>query len=55
MYAQGGCGACTVMVSAWDPAARKPRHMAINACLAPLASMDGCAVTTIEGMCACGC
>ena len=47
---QGGCGACTVMVSVWDASAHKPRHMAVNACLAPLASMDGCAVTTVEGI-----
>jgi hypothetical protein len=38
------------MVSVWDPSTRKPRHLAVNACLAPLASMDGCAVTTVEGI-----
>ena len=48
--AQGGCGACTVMVSSFDPHANKVNHRAVNACLAPLASVDWCAVTTVEGI-----
>ena len=47
---EGGCGACTVMVSSWDASLQRPRHLAVNACLAPLASMHGCAVTTVEGI-----
>ncbi|KAH9490790.1 hypothetical protein Btru_047002 [Bulinus truncatus] len=35
---EGGCGACTVMVSS------------VNACLAPVCSMHGLAVTTVEGI-----
>lgn len=38
------------MVSHWDQESGRPQHMAVNACLAPLASMDGCALTTIEGI-----
>src|SRR6056297_2699910 len=34
---EGGCGACTVMVSSWDTAQQRPRHVSVNACLAPLA------------------
>src|SRR5947208_17065848 len=46
--AQGGCGACTVMVSAYAPAERTIHHRAINACLCPLCSLDGMAVTTTD-------
>jgi len=38
------------MVSSWDSSLGKPRHLSVNACLAPLASMDGCAITTVEGI-----
>ena len=33
---EGGCGACTVMVSAYDHDERKIKHAAVNACLAPV-------------------
>ncbi|KAH8054059.1 xanthine dehydrogenase [Aureococcus anophagefferens] len=46
---EGGCGACTVVVSTWDVSARKPVHRSINGCLAAL-SHAGRAVTTAEGM-----
>ncbi|GBP61903.1 Xanthine dehydrogenase [Eumeta japonica] len=39
--AEGGCGACTVMVS---------NHLAVNACLAPVCAMHGLAITTVEGI-----
>ncbi|KAI5102079.1 xanthine dehydrogenase/oxidase, partial [Silurus meridionalis] len=48
--AEGGCGACTVMVSKFYPQKNKIVHHAINACLAPLCSMHLCAVTTVEGI-----
>mmetsp|Transcript_57580 Transcript_57580/g.134925 ORF Transcript_57580/g.134925 Transcript_57580/m.134925 type:complete len:1389 (-) Transcript_57580:19-4185(-) len=47
---EGGCGACTVTVSHFDRSQRKVIHRAVNACLAPLCSVDGCQVTTIEGL-----
>ena len=47
---EGGCGACTVMVSSYDREEDTVRHMAVNACLAPLCSVDGMAVTTVEGI-----
>ena len=47
---EGGCGACTVMVSSFDHAAGRIRHAAINACLMPVCAVDGCAVTTVEGI-----
>lgn len=39
---QGGCGACTVMVSRLREG--KVIHTAVNACLAPLHSLDHCHV-----------
>lgn len=47
---EGGCGACTVMISKFDEKSQKIQHLSANACLAPLCSLDGYAVTTIEGI-----
>ena len=47
---QGGCGACTVMLSHRDRLTGKPVHRAVNSCLRPLCSLDGMAVTTVEGI-----
>lgn len=47
---EGGCGACTVLLSVFDRNTRKVVHRAVNACLVPLASIDGGAVTTIEAV-----
>ncbi|XP_078618398.1 xanthine dehydrogenase/oxidase-like [Branchiostoma floridae x Branchiostoma japonicum] len=47
---EGGCGACTVMVSRYNPTQRKVFHLAVNACLAPICSLHGAAVTTVEGI-----
>jgi len=46
---EGGCGACTVTVSQFLGEGRC-QHRAVNACLAPLCSVDGCHVTTVEGL-----
>uniref|UniRef100_H2YN17 xanthine dehydrogenase n=1 Tax=Ciona savignyi TaxID=51511 RepID=H2YN17_CIOSA len=55
---EGGCGACTVMVSKWDRLQNRIfsqqhfvcRHFSVNSCLAPVVSMHDCAVTTVEGI-----
>ncbi|MCD7466863.1 xylitol dehydrogenase [Datura stramonium] len=47
---EGGCGACTVMVSYFDQNLKKCVHHAINACLAPLYSVEGMHVITVEGI-----
>src|SRR4051794_16890873 len=47
---QGGCGACTVMISHRDAASGNPVHRALNSCLRPLCAVDGMMVTTIEGI-----
>jgi xanthine dehydrogenase/oxidase len=46
---QGGCGACTVLLSTWDAAAGRFEHRSINSCLRPVCALDGMAVTTVEG------
>ena len=48
--AEGGCGACTVLVSRWDDAQEKIIHNSVNACLMPVLAVDGCHVTTVEGV-----
>ncbi|XP_076843941.1 xanthine dehydrogenase/oxidase isoform X2 [Brachyhypopomus gauderio] len=48
--AEGGCGACTVMVSKFDSDRKIIVHKALNACLAPVCSLHLCAVTTVEGI-----
>uniref|UniRef100_A0A8C5KDV1 Aldehyde oxidase 2 n=1 Tax=Jaculus jaculus TaxID=51337 RepID=A0A8C5KDV1_JACJA len=46
----GSCGACTVMVSEHDPVSKKIRHFSVAACLVPICSLYGAAVTTVEGV-----
>lgn len=48
--AEGGCGACTVVVSQLNPTTKKVYHASVNACLAPLVSVDGKHVITVEGI-----
>ncbi|XP_065173530.1 xanthine dehydrogenase-like [Atheta coriaria] len=47
---EGGCGACTVMVSKYQRETKKVVHFPVNACLAPVCSMHGLAVVTVEGI-----
>ncbi|MEQ9301366.1 MAG: molybdopterin-dependent oxidoreductase [Cyclobacteriaceae bacterium] len=46
---QGGCGACTVILSKWDSKNATVEHRSINSCLRPVCALGGLAVTTIEG------
>ena len=48
--AEGGCGACTVVVSQYNPTTKKIYHASVNACLSPLVSVDGKHVITVEGI-----
>ncbi|KAJ5388301.1 Xanthine dehydrogenase [Penicillium cosmopolitanum] len=48
--AEGGCGACTVVVSHFNTTTNKIYHASVNACLAPLVSVDGKHVITVEGL-----
>ena len=47
---QGGCGACTVMLSRWDDASKTVERVSINACLRPICALDGMEVMTTEGI-----
>lgn len=47
---EGGCGACTVMLSRFRRRDGKIKHFAVNACLTPLCAVHGMAVTTVEGI-----
>ena len=47
---EGGCGACTVMISRWDEKVGKIHHYSVNACIVPVVAVHGCAVTTVEGV-----
>ncbi|KAM3857276.1 aldehyde oxidase 6 [Diretmus argenteus] len=46
----GGCGACTVMVSRYQPATKTILHFSANSCLLPVCQLHGAAVTTVEGV-----
>ena len=46
---EGGCGACTVMISRRGPGG-KVEHRAVNACLFPLYLAEGAHVVTVEGI-----
>ncbi|XP_036420186.1 aldehyde oxidase 5 [Colossoma macropomum] len=47
---EGGCGACTIMVSRYDPVQDSVHHSAVTACLLPICSLYGAAVVTVEGV-----
>eukprot|EP00658_Telonema_sp_P-2_P023303 TRINITY_DN1932_c0_g1_i10.p1 TRINITY_DN1932_c0_g1~~TRINITY_DN1932_c0_g1_i10.p1 ORF type:complete len:1546 (-),score=328.16 TRINITY_DN1932_c0_g1_i10:428-4999(-) len=47
---QGGCGACTVMLSSFDLTLDRIVHRKVNACLTPLWALQGTSVTTVEGL-----
>jgi xanthine dehydrogenase/oxidase len=47
---EGGCGACTVILSHWDAGKKRPVHRSSASCLIPLASVHRKNITTIEGL-----
>lgn len=47
---EGGCGACTVLITRPDPSGGAPKATLANSCLRPVLSLDGASVTTIEGV-----
>ncbi|KAG0562492.1 hypothetical protein KC19_9G150900 [Ceratodon purpureus] len=47
---EGGCGACVVFVSRYNNRIKKMEEMTVNSCLTLLCSLDGCAITTTEGL-----
>ncbi|XP_075060462.1 xanthine dehydrogenase/oxidase isoform X2 [Mixophyes fleayi] len=47
---EGGCGACTVMISRFCLFQKTIVHYAVNACLSPVCALHLASVTTIEGI-----
>ena len=47
---EGGCGACTVLVSSFSFKGALIKHRALNACLVPLLSCVDMHITTVEGI-----
>jgi len=47
---EGGCGACTVLLSKRHASTGVIQHSSVNACLYPLAAADGAHVITVEGI-----
>ncbi|KAJ0260205.1 Abscisic-aldehyde oxidase [Hirschfeldia incana] len=47
---EGGCGACLVILSKYDPDSEQVKEHSINSCLTLLCSINGCSITTSEGL-----
>lgn len=48
--AEGGCGACSVVMSVWNQESKRITHQSIAACLMPLPLANQTHITTIEGL-----
>lgn len=47
---EGGCGACVVLLSTYDPKQDKLKEFTVSSCLTLLCSINLCSVTTTEGL-----
>ncbi|PHT68939.1 Indole-3-acetaldehyde oxidase [Capsicum annuum] len=47
---EGGCGACVVLVSKYDPKLKKIEEFSVSSCLTLLCSLNSCSITTSEGL-----
>ncbi|KAB1226907.1 Benzaldehyde dehydrogenase (NAD(+)) [Morella rubra] len=47
---EGGCGACVVLLSKYDPVLDLVEDFTASSCLTLLCSINGCSVTTTEGL-----
>ncbi|XVF47065.1 hypothetical protein PTKIN_Ptkin03bG0079100 [Pterospermum kingtungense] len=47
---EGGCGACVVLLSKYDPVLDKVEDFTVSSCLTLLCSVNGCSITTAEGV-----
>ncbi|CAN4123176.1 unnamed protein product [Withania somnifera] len=47
---EGGCGACVVLLSKYDPQLKRVEDFSVSSCLTLLCSINGCAITTSEGL-----
>ncbi|PIM97317.1 Aldehyde oxidase, partial [Handroanthus impetiginosus] len=47
---EGGCGACVVLLSKYDPVSKQIESLSVSSCLTLLCSVNGCSITTSEGL-----
>ncbi|KAK2377468.1 abscisic aldehyde oxidase [Trifolium repens] len=47
---EGGCGACVVLISKYDPLFDRVEDFTASSCLTLLCSIHGCSITTSEGI-----
>ncbi|WJX64393.1 aryl-alcohol oxidase 3 [Trifolium repens] len=47
---EGGCGACVVLISKYDPLNDRVEDFTASSCLTLLCSIHGCSITTSEGI-----
>ncbi|GAB4859896.1 aryl-alcohol oxidase 3 [Ancistrocladus abbreviatus] len=47
---EGGCGACIVLLSKYDPLHERVEDYSVSSCLTLLCSVNGCSITTTEGL-----
>ncbi|KAK7372640.1 hypothetical protein VNO80_06027 [Phaseolus coccineus] len=47
---EGGCGACVVLISKYDPVLEQVEDFTASSCLTLLCSIHGCSITTSEGI-----
>ncbi|OMO91111.1 Aldehyde oxidase/xanthine dehydrogenase, a/b hammerhead, partial [Corchorus capsularis] len=47
---EGGCGACSVLLSKYDPVLDQVEDFTVNSCLTLLCSINRCSITTAEGV-----
>ncbi|TYI80372.1 hypothetical protein E1A91_D05G083100v1 [Gossypium mustelinum] len=47
---EGGCGACVVLLSKFDPVLDQVEDSTVSSCLTLLCSLNGCSITTAEGV-----
>ncbi|KAL8255816.1 hypothetical protein R6Q59_030883 [Mikania micrantha] len=47
---EGGCGACNVLLSKFDSKLKQVEDYAVSSCLTLLCSINGCSITTTEGL-----
>ncbi|MED6168315.1 aryl-alcohol oxidase 3 [Stylosanthes scabra] len=47
---EGGCGACVVLISKYDPVLDRVEDFTASSCLTLLCSIHGCSITTSEGI-----
>lgn len=47
---EGGCGACVVLLSKYDPVLKQVEEFNVSSCLTLVCSLNGCSITTSEGL-----